>query len=87
MTDSILTRNEDGVLIVTLNRPHKKNAIDNEMWVALREAFTRADIDDSVACVLLTGAEDNFCAGVDLSSFSIPGDEFVGGFPEDFSEV
>lgn len=73
MSDSILTENRGGVLIVTLNRPEKKNAVNNEMWVALRETFTAAEADDAVVCVLLTGAGDNFCAGVDLSSFSDPG--------------
>lgn len=58
------------VLQLTLNRPHKKNAIDNALWVALREAFTRAAADDSVRCVVLHGAGDNFSAGVDLSSFT-----------------
>lgn len=70
MSDTILSENQDGVLIVTLNRPQKKNAVNTEMWIALREAFITAEADDSVACVLLTGTGDNFCAGVDLSSFS-----------------
>jgi enoyl-CoA hydratase/carnithine racemase len=74
MSSSLLTENVDGVLIVTLNRPHKKNAIDNELWLALKDTFTGADQDDAVVCVLLTGAGENFCAGVDLSSFSSPGD-------------
>lgn len=70
MSDTVLTENRDGVLIVTLNRPEKKNAINNEMWIALRETFLNADQDSSVVCVLLTATGDNFCAGVDLSSFS-----------------
>ncbi len=70
MSDTILTDNIDGVLVVTFNRPHKKNAINTEMWVALRETFNAADRDDSVVCILLTSSGDDFCAGVDLSSFS-----------------
>lgn len=69
MTDLVLTENRDGVLVVTFNRPDKKNAINTAMWVALREAFRGAAQDDSVACVLLCGAGENFCSGVDLSSF------------------
>ena len=69
MTDLILTENHDGVLVVTFNRPDKKNAINNAMWIGLREAFLAAAADDSVVSVLLCGAGDNFCAGVDLSSF------------------
>jgi enoyl-CoA hydratase/carnithine racemase len=70
MSDTILTDNIDGVLVVTFNRPHKKNAVNTEMWVALRETFLSADRDDSVVCILLTSSGDDFCAGVDLSSFS-----------------
>lgn len=70
MSDTILTENIDGVLVVTFNRPEKKNAINTEMWVALRDTFNTADTDDSVVCILLTGAGDDFCAGVDLASFS-----------------
>lgn len=76
MTDSILTELDDGVFVVTLNRPHKKNAIDTAMWLALRDTFRNAAEDARVRCLLLRGAGDNFCAGVDLSSFSdTPQDE------------
>ena len=69
MTEKITAHNDEGVLVVTFNRPEKKNAIDTGMWVALREIFNAAAADESVACVLLHGAGDNFCAGVDLTSF------------------
>jgi enoyl-CoA hydratase/carnithine racemase len=69
MTDLILTDNRDGVLVVTFNRPEKKNAINTQMWIDLRETFNVAAADDDVTCVLLCGAGDNFCSGVDLSSF------------------
>tara|TARA_R110002072_G_scaffold166797_1_gene320169 strand:- start:1132 stop:1899 length:768 start_codon:yes stop_codon:yes gene_type:complete len=69
MTDYVLTENRDGVLLVTLNRPEKKNAINDPMWVQIRETFRAAELDDDVVCLVLTGAGENFCAGVDLSSF------------------
>ncbi|MDZ7782143.1 MAG: enoyl-CoA hydratase-related protein [Halioglobus sp.] len=69
MSDSVLTDKRDGVLVVTLNRPEKKNAIDDAMWIAIRETFRAAAADDAVTCVLLHGAGENFSAGVDLSSF------------------
>lgn len=77
MSEHLLSENRDGVQVLTLNRPQKKNAIDNAMWVDLREAFRAAAVDDSVRCVLLCGAGENFCAGVDLSSFGdmAPGEE------------
>ena len=76
MTDTILTENRDGVLVVTFNRPTRKNAINNEMWIGIRETFKAAAMDDSVVCVLLVGSGENFCSGVDLSSF---GDGDAGG--------
>jgi enoyl-CoA hydratase/carnithine racemase len=42
------------------------------MWLAIRDTFNAAAQDDSIVCVLLCGSGDNFCAGVDLSSFSDP---------------
>ncbi|MEZ5572592.1 MAG: enoyl-CoA hydratase-related protein [Halioglobus sp.] len=69
MSDLICTENRDGVLVVTLNRPEKKNAINTRMWIGLREAFKAAAADDDVLCVLLCGAGENFCSGVDLASF------------------
>ena len=76
MTEQLLTENRDGVLVLTINRPEKKNAINNDMWVGLRETFRAAAADDAVSCVLLCGAGENFCSGVDLSSFnSDPGTE------------
>ncbi|MEH6588384.1 MAG: enoyl-CoA hydratase-related protein [Halioglobus sp.] len=73
MTDQLLSQNHDGVLVVTLNRPEKKNAISNAMWAGIRDVFRDAAKDDSVVCALLCGAGDNFCSGVDLSGFSEEG--------------
>ena len=77
MTGQLLVEKRDGVLVVTFNRPNKKNAITIAMWEALRDTFRGAAADDSVRCVLLCGAGENFCAGVDLSSFGdlSPGQE------------
>ena len=69
MTDLILTDNRDGVLVVTLNRPAKKNAINTQMWVDLRDTFRAAAANNKVVCVLLCGAGEHFCSGVDLASF------------------
>ena len=74
MAEKLLTENRDGVLIVSFNRPEKKNAIDTDMWLALRDTFRAAAEDPTVVCVLLRGEGDNFCAGVDLSSFAADGE-------------
>ena len=70
MSDTVLIEDREGVRILTLNRPEKKNAINNEMWIALREAFAHAGEDNDVACALITGAGVNFSSGVDLASFA-----------------
>ncbi|MCI2417636.1 enoyl-CoA hydratase-related protein [Saccharopolyspora sp. K220] len=60
---------QDGpVLTVTINRPHRKNAIDGATWVALHESLEQAAADDSVRALVLTGAGGDFSAGADLSS-------------------
>ena len=78
MAGMVLTENRDGVLLVTLNRPEKKNAVNNEMWVALREAFESAEADPGVVCLVLAGAGEDFCAGVDLASFVESGSQEEG---------
>jgi 2-(1,2-epoxy-1,2-dihydrophenyl)acetyl-CoA isomerase len=57
---------EAGVLRLTLNRPDKLNAFNEEMHLALRVQIQRAHDDDGVRAVLLTGAGRGFCAGQDL---------------------
>jgi len=69
MSELLLTEDRDGVRLLTLNRPEKKNAINNPLWLDLATAFREADQDRSVGCLVLTGAGGNFSAGVDLSSF------------------
>lgn len=56
----------DHVLVVTLDRPGRRNAFTPVMADELVDAFARADADDEVRAVVLTGAGDHFCAGADL---------------------
>jgi enoyl-CoA hydratase/carnithine racemase len=58
----------DRVLTVTLHRPEKLNAFTARMRDELIEAFARADADDEVRAVIVTGAGRAFCAGADLSA-------------------
>lgn len=70
MTEAVLlTQSQQGVLLLTLNRPAKKNAINNAMWRELQRALQQARQDDGVRAVVLTGAGDDFSAGVDLQDF------------------
>ncbi|MEI9984970.1 MAG: crotonase/enoyl-CoA hydratase family protein [Aliidongia sp.] len=66
--ETILYAVEDGILTITLNRPEKLNAFTNRMLHELIEAFDRADADDAVRAVIVTGAGRAFCAGADLSA-------------------
>lgn len=58
----------DSVLTITLNRPDRLNAWTSQMGVELIEAFDRADADDEVRAIIVTGAGRGFCAGADLAS-------------------
>src|SRR2546421_8638207 len=57
------------IRILTLNRPEKRNALDTALSRALLEALRAADGDETVRCVVLTGAGTAFCAGADLGEF------------------
>ena len=65
MSDTLLTENRDGVMIVTLNRPHKRNALDVTTIDELVRFFSDAP-RAGVRAVVLAGAGDHFCAGLDL---------------------
>lgn len=65
---SVGTRREGAVLIVTINRPARRNAVDREAAQALYDAFKVFDADDTLSVAILTGADGNFCAGADLQA-------------------
>ncbi len=66
--NTILYDVEDGILTLTLNRPEILNAYNREMQSEMLDAFDRADADDDVRAIIVTGAGRGFCAGADLSS-------------------
>lgn len=65
--ETLLYEIDGPVLTVTLNRPDKLNAYTAVMGVELADAFHRADEDDEVRVVIVTGAGRGFCAGADIS--------------------
>ncbi len=65
----LVTLDEQGVKRITFNRPERRNAIDFEMFSELSEAIQAAGEDESRVLVI-TGAGDSFCAGLDLSAIS-----------------
>lgn len=66
--ETLLYEVEGPVATITLNRPDKLNAYTSRMGVELADAFRRADGDDAVRAVIVTGAGRGFCAGADISA-------------------
>ena len=63
---ALLCERDGHVLIVTINRPDKKNAVNAEVLCGLSDAWHQLDEDARLRACILTGAGDNFCAGMDL---------------------
>jgi enoyl-CoA hydratase len=66
----VLVEVDDRVATVTLNRPEARNAISAELHALLDETVTGLDARDDVGCMVLTGADPAFCAGMDLKSLA-----------------
>jgi enoyl-CoA hydratase len=73
-------RPHDGVLVLTMNRPDSRNALDLELCHALHDALVEADGDDAVRAIVLTGNGPAFCAGVDLKAAGAGGADFFAAF-------
>ncbi len=69
-TDHLLARVEDGVAVLTMNRPERRNALSDQMLAALGATLARVEADDAVGAVVLTGAGGAFCAGGDVKGFA-----------------
>ena len=71
----------DHTLVVTMNRPDKRNALSGEMLEIMADAWDRVNSDDDVRVAILTGAGGSFCAGADLEAMtrSSPSDRFESG--------
>lgn len=67
---SVLTTKDGPVLIVTINRPDRRNAVDSETAKTLFQIFKNFDANDDLAVAVLTGAGGNFCAGADLKALA-----------------
>jgi enoyl-CoA hydratase len=68
-TDKVRIERRGGVLVITLNRPEVKNAIDTETAWGVSAALDELDGDRSLVAGVLTGAGSTFCAGMDLKAF------------------
>lgn len=75
---------EDGVGVITINRPDARNAINRDAALGIAAALERINSDDTTRVAVITGAGGNFCAGMDLKAFlrgevvRLPGSGFAG---------
>lgn len=67
--DAVLTERRDGVLVVTLNRPDARNAVNAAVAQGIADAVEELEGDDDLRVGVLTGAGGTFCAGMDLKAF------------------
>jgi 2-(1,2-epoxy-1,2-dihydrophenyl)acetyl-CoA isomerase len=73
-TDELLARVDDGVAVITMNRPERRNALSTSMFDGLARMLAQVEIDDDVGSVVLTGAGGAFCAGGDVKAMAGEGD-------------
>ncbi|MCT2583529.1 crotonase/enoyl-CoA hydratase family protein [Actinophytocola gossypii] len=85
MPDEVtVTEPGDGTLVVTIDRPHARNAVDEEVARGIAAALDRLDADPDLVVGVITGAGGTFCAGMDLKAFVrgevpvVPGRGFAG---------
>lgn len=69
VTDKVLVERRDRLLVITLNRPEVRNAIDTETAWAVSNALDLLESDALLSAAVLTGAGGTFCAGMDLAAF------------------
>ena len=77
-TDHLIFEKENGVAVLTMNRPEARNAMSGEMNEAMRNALSTVELDPAIRCVVLTGAGKGFCAGGDVKGMASSGDGTVG---------
>ncbi len=69
-TENLQVERRGHTMVVTMNRPEKKNALSTPMLVGMADAWVEADDDPEVRSIVLTGAGGDFCTGMDLEAFS-----------------
>src|ERR1700720_2761078 len=69
VTEPVLTERRGNVLVITLNRPQVRNAVNAALAAGVGGALEELDADDSLSVGVLTGAGGFFCAGMDLGAF------------------
>jgi enoyl-CoA hydratase/carnithine racemase len=83
VTQHVLVEKSDKIVVLTLNRPDKKNALTRAMYATLATEITNADADPDVRCILIKANGDMFTAGNDLADFAAIGNSTAAPKPED----
>ena len=83
MTQHVLVEKSDKLLILTLNRPDKKNALTRAMYKTLATEIANADDEPNIRCILIKANGDMFTAGNDLADFAAIGNSTAAPKPED----
>jgi len=73
LSEILLERSASGIATITLNRPHRKNAVPHGMWNELRRLLQEVSQNASDRVLVITGAGDAFCAGADLADVAVSG--------------
>jgi enoyl-CoA hydratase len=68
--DAVLVEQRDRILVITINRPQAKNAVNKAVAEGLAAAMDRLDDEPGLSVGVLTGAGGSFCAGMDLKAFA-----------------
>ncbi|QNG20404.1 crotonase/enoyl-CoA hydratase family protein [Rhodococcus triatomae] len=79
MSDEVLTERRGRTLVVTINRPQARNAVNGAVSRGLAAAVDELDDSDDLSVAVITGAGGNFCAGMDLKAFAAGEDVTVEG--------
>ncbi len=69
MTSHLIVTDEDATRVITLRRPEKKNALTQDMYLAMSEAINSAQDNAAIRCIVITGGSGVFTAGNDLEDF------------------
>ncbi len=86
-TDHLQAWVEDGVAVLTMNRPERRNAMSGEMMSGMTIALREAEVSNDVRCVVLTGAGGAFCAGGDVKGMNERNKPASGGAPTTLDEA
>lgn len=79
MNDTVLVSVDDGIMIVTINRPEAKNAVNAEVAQGIAAAMIELDGNPNIRLAILTGAGGMFCSGMDLKAYVRGESPFVDG--------